>query len=255
MLSSLILSSSLTYASDPSEDKGIQIMTKLEQLDSGWKAASVDIKMSLFNAKGDESSRALSVNLLEVDGDGDKSFTLFKSPRDIKNTAFLSYSHAIKADDQWIFMPAFKRTKRISSTNKSGPFMGSELAYEDISSFEIAKYTYRYIKDEIFENTDCFVVELYPRYAHSGYTTILYWVDKTRYVPIKIEYFDRGESLLKTQVFNGYRQYKERYWRPTHSEIRNHKTQRMTKLTWGDFDFDVDLSESDFSKLALSRRR
>lgn len=230
-------------------------MRELESRDTGWGAATVELNMTLKNARGDQSMRSLNVKFLEVNKDGDKTLTLFKAPKDIRNTAFLSYSHAVKPDDQWIYMPSLKRVKRISSANKSGPFMGSELAYEDISSFELAKYDYSYLSDDTHAEIDCFIVELTPRYEYSGYSKIHYWVDKKRYIPIKIDYFDRSSALLKTQVLGGYKQYQGQYWRPTHAQIDNHQNKRSTELKWGEFNFEVVLTDADFSRVSLARNR
>lgn len=242
-------------ANEAAPQAGLEIMRELKQRDEGWGAASVELAMILENPAGSQSERKLRVSLLEVEGDGDKTLTVFDEPRDIKNTAFLSYSHALQPDDQWIYMPALKRTKRISSANKSGPFMGSEIAYEDISSFEVEKYDYSYVKDEIVDGVDCFVVELIPKYEHSGYTRIRYWVDKDRYIPIKIDYYDRANQFLKTQTFLDYQLHKDKFWRPERSEIENSQTDRRTILHWNDYDFNASLSESNFSRLRLSGAR
>jgi len=107
-----------------------------------------------------------------------KSLTIFDMPADVKGTALLTFSHKTGNDDQWLYLPALKRVKRISSSNKSGPFMGSEFAYEDISSEEVEKYTYRYIRDEDFDGQATFVVERYPVDKKSGYTRQVVWVDR-----------------------------------------------------------------------------
>jgi hypothetical protein len=65
----------------------------------------------------------------------------------------MTFTHKIGPDDQWLYLPAIKRVKRISSNNKSGPFMGSELAFEDLSSQEVEKYTYKFIKKENLNGT------------------------------------------------------------------------------------------------------
>ena len=246
---------SFASVTDNQQRTGEQVMKELEARDTGWGSATVELSMTLKNARGDESKRLLNVKFLEVEQDGDKTLTLFKAPKDIRNAAFLSYSHAIEPDDQWIYMPSFRRVKRISSANKSGPFMGSELAYEDISSFELAKYDYTYLSQESYQGIDCFIVALVPRYEYSGYSKIQYWVDKERYIPLKIEYFDRSQALLKTQVFSEYQQYKDQYWRPVHAQIDNHQTKRTTLLNWGSFDFDTKLGETDFSRISLTRNR
>ena len=133
-----------SYA-ETAEEKGLKIITEVDSRNQGWQDSSADMLMTLRNRNGKESIREIRVKNLEVEGDGDKGLTVFDQPRDVKGTAFLTYSHALEPDEQWIFLPALKRVKRISSSNKSGPFMGSEFAYEDISSFEIPKYSYLYL--------------------------------------------------------------------------------------------------------------
>jgi len=139
-----------------------------------------------------------------VEGDGDKSMSIFDRPRDVKGTAMLTYSHALEPDNQWLYLPALKRVKRISSSNKSGPFMGSEVAYEDLSSQEVEKYSYKYLGDEVFDGHDCFIVERIPAYKYSGYKLQEVWYDKAEYRPLKIVYYDRKGALLKTQRFTQY---------------------------------------------------
>ena len=160
---------SLAVAETP-EEKGFAIALETDNRDKGWQDSSAVMKMVLRNRHGQESVRQIRVVNLEMEGDGDKGLTVFDEPRDIKGTAFLSYSHALVADEQWIYLPALKRVKRISSSNKSGPFMGSEFAYEDISSFEIPKYNYLYLRDEVLDGIDCFVLELRPQYQSVSYT-------------------------------------------------------------------------------------
>ena len=136
-----------------SQEKGLTIATEADRRDAGFEDFTADMTMILRNRQGDESLRVMRARTLEVQNDGDKSLLIFDEPADVKGTAFLSYSHAIEPDDQWLFLPALKRVKRISSANKSGPFMGSEFAYEDISSQEVAKYTYNYLRDEKLDLT------------------------------------------------------------------------------------------------------
>ena len=93
---------------------------------------------------------------------GDLSLVIFDTPADVKGTAFLSHTKKAGSDDQWLYLPALKRVKRIASSNQAGPFMGSEFAYEDISSQELEKYTYKYLRNEDYGGLDCFVVEYDP---------------------------------------------------------------------------------------------
>ncbi|MCK5830920.1 MAG: outer membrane lipoprotein-sorting protein [Methylococcales bacterium] len=237
------------------EKKGLKIITELDKRDTGFGDSKATLKMRLTNRTGKESIRSLKLNTLEVIGEGDKSLTIFDSPRDIKGTAFLSFTHALVPDEQWLYLPALKRVKRISSSNKSGPFLGSEYAFEDLTSFEVAKYSYKYIKDEIFDGIDCFVIELIPQYKHSGYTRELLWVDKSRYIVTKIEYYDRKESLLKTQLFKNYKQYLNQYWRAGEQIITNHQNGKTTVLLWENYQFKAGLTDRNFDKNTLKRAR
>ena len=135
---------------------------------------------------------------LEGTTDGDKSLIIFEKPRDVKGTATLTFTHKEGSDDQWLYLPAIKRVKRISSNNKSGPFMGSEFAYEDLSSQEVEKYNYKHLRDETFDGKDCYVVERIPMDKYSGYTKQVAWIDKAEYRALKIDFYDRKKSLLKT---------------------------------------------------------
>ena len=143
------------------EEKGLAIAQEADSRDSGFVDYTNDVKMILRNKQGQESTREIRSKTLEVDGDGDKSLTVFDEPRDVKGTALLSFTHKVGPDDQWLYLPALKRVKRIASDNKSGPFMGSEFAYEDITSQEIDKYTYKFLRDDTLDGMDVFVFERY----------------------------------------------------------------------------------------------
>ena len=211
--------------------------------------------MILRNKKGDESSRQIRVKTLEVEGDGDKSPSIFDEPADVKRTAFLTFTHATKPDDQWLYLPALKRVKRISSRNKSGPFMGSEFAFEDLGSQEVEKYTYKYLRNEAGGDWECYVVERYPAYKHSGYTRQVVWIDSEYWQALKIEFFDRKNSLRKTLEIAEYRQYLDRYWRADRMTMVNHQTGKSTVLEWSGYAFRTGLADKDFNKNVLKRVR
>jgi outer membrane lipoprotein-sorting protein len=237
------------------EEKGLAIAQEADKRDQGFTAYTSNIKMILKNRQGQESIREIRSKTLEVKGDGDKSLTIFDTPRDVKGTALLSFTHKEGADDQWLYLPALKRVKRISSNNKSGPFMGSEFAYEDITSQEVEKYTYKFIRDDKLDGKDVFVIERYPVDKKSGYTRQILWMDKAEYIAQKIEFFDRKNSPLKTLIFKEYNKYKDKYWRPAEMSMENHQTGKSTSLIQSNYNFDVELSERDFDKNALKRAR
>lgn len=237
------------------EEKGLSIAIEADRRDTGWGDSTASMKMILRNAQGDESIRDIRVRNLEVQGDGDKGLTIFDEPRDVKGTAFLTFTHKTGPDDQWLYLPALKRVKRISSKNKSGPFMGSEFAYEDISSNEVEKYTYKYLRDEQYQGMDMFVMERYPQDPDSGYTRQVIWIDQAEYRPWKIVYYDRKDSLLKTLTFSDYKQYLDQYWRADEYFMENHQTGKTTKLIWSDYRFNTGLTDRDFDQNSLKRAR
>lgn len=237
------------------EEKGLAIVTEADKRDTGWIDSTSNMRMILRNKQGQESERILRIKSREVDGDGDQSLTIFDTPRDVKGTAFLSYTHALTPDDQWLYLPALKRVKRISSSNKSGPFMGSEFAFEDLTSFEVAKYTYKWLRDETLDGVDCFVVEYYPAYKHSGYTRQIAWVNKETYQAEKVEFYDRKDSLLKTLAYKDYKLYLEKFWRPGAMHMVNHQTGKETDIFMEDYKFNNGYTDRDFDQNSLKEAR
>lgn len=246
---------SFAVIAETPEEKGLAIVQEADTKDQGWVDSTAEMQMILKNKQGETSERSIRIKNLEVQGDGDKSISVFDAPKDIKGTAFLSFTHATAADDQWLYLPALKRVKRIASANKSGPFVGSEFAYEDLSSQEVEKYTYKYIRDDALDGRDVFVVEAYPVYENSGYTRQVVWIDKAMYQPIKIEYFDRKNSALKTLTGTDWNQYLDKYWRPGRMEMLNHQTGKSTTLLWNNYAFKTGLIDRDFDKATLKRTR
>jgi hypothetical protein len=250
----LLLSCGPALAVTP-EEQGLEIAMEADRRDTGFDNYTSDVRMILRNKQGQESIREIRSKTLEVGGDGDKSMTIFDAPGDVKGTALLSFTHKEGPDDQWLYLPALKRVKRIASDNKSGPFMGSEFAYEDIASQEVEKYTYRFLRDDVYDGMDVFVYERYPVDEKSGYTRQIVWMDKEHYEQRKIEFYDRKDVLLKTLVFNDYHQYLDRYWRAHDMYMENHQTGKSTRLLQTNFQFRAGLTDRDFDKNSLKRAR
>ncbi len=237
------------------EAQGLMVAKERKAKDTGWGDSQSEMEMILKNSQGEQSLRQLRAKTLEVDGDGDKSVNIFDSPKDIKGSAFLTFAHVTGPDDQWLYLPALKRVKRISSRNKSGPFMGSEFSYEDLSSFEVEKYTYKLLGEEAFTDQESYKLESYPVDKYSGYTRLITWVDKIHYRVLKAEYYDRKNALLKTLIPSEYQQYKDKYWRAHLMVMTNHQTGKSTELKWLTYQFDTGLKDSDFNKSKLKRIR
>jgi len=251
---SLLIPASITYAQSD-EEKGLAIATEADTRANGFMDTRSEMTMVLRNKAGKESVRKMRARVLEVAGDGDKSLTIFDEPKDVKGTASLTFSHAVKADEQWLYLPALKRVKRISSKNKSGPFMGSEFAFEDISSQELEKYSYKYLRDEDIEGRTTFVVESVPQYKNSGYKRIINWIDAEEYYSLQTEFYDRKNTLLKTLTFSDHKLYLDKFWRAHKLQMINHQNGKSTTLTWNDFEFQTGLTDADFNSKSLKRIR
>ena len=115
------------FANEDLEKKGFEVAARSDRTDRGFSNSTVELKMVLRNSAGKESSRTLEIRTLEIQDEnvGDKSLVVFDNPRDIKGTALLSHAKILDPDDQWLFLPALKRVKRISSTNKQMGFSSS----------------------------------------------------------------------------------------------------------------------------------
>jgi len=245
----------ITESLSASQEQGLEIAKQIKKRNTGWGSSSSNMVMTLRNKKGREIERLMINKSLEVVNDGDKSLTIFNTPKDVKGTAFLSFSHIEEADDQWIYLPALKRVKRIASRNKSGPFLGSEFAFEDLSSFEVKKNTYNYLSDETINGVDMFKVEMRPVDKFSGYTRFISWVDKEHYRVHKIEFYDRRDTLLKTLTQEDYNLHRDKFWRANKQFMVNHKTGKSTDIVISDLTFDVDLDESSFNEKRLKNAR
>ncbi|PCI00375.1 MAG: outer membrane lipoprotein-sorting protein [Alphaproteobacteria bacterium] len=239
------------------EEKGFAISARADRSDLGFGDSVSDMKMILKNAHGQETNRIMKNKILEVQDEsvGDKSITVFTSPSDISGTALLSHAKILAPDDQWLYLPALKRIKRISSVNKSGPFVGSEFAFEDFTSLELGKYDYKFLRTEKCGGLTCDVVERYPRYKHSGYTKQISWIDQDVFQARKIEFYDRRGGLLKTLTFSGYKKHAGKYWRAHKLHMENAQNGKRTDLIYSNYKFNTGLNSNDFEKGVLTRVR
>ena len=237
------------------EQAGLQIAQDARARGEGFDNFTARQVMVLRNRQGQESRRQLRVKVLEVEGDGNKSMFLFDEPRDVKGTALLVHAHREAADEQWLYLPALKRVKRISSSNRSGSFMGSEFAYEDMGAQEVERFTYRYLGDEPCGDLTCTVTERAPQDKKSGYRRQVVWHDRDEVRVWKVDYYDRKDEHLKTLTMGDYEQYLGRYWYAGSMTMVNHLSGKSTVLTWSEFEFGTALDERDFSQSGLKRAR
>jgi len=228
---------------------GEQLSVKVDSVTEGFIDSKSISTMTLFNANGVKSERKMRMSRLEAEN-GDRSMIVFEAPSDIKSTALLTYEHFDKDDDQWIYLPALKRVKRIASKNKSGSFMGSEFSYEDLSSQKRFKYSY---EDEVLEKKSMLISSRVPKDKYSGYSKQVVYVDAKSFLVQKIEYYDRKKELLKRAIFKGYKKIKD-IWRFSSIDMENLQTKKRTIILVTDESLKNGLKAKDFTKRYLKQQ-
>ncbi len=248
-------SGSVLAQSETPEERGLRIAREANDRNDGFGDFTAEMTMVLFDRLGREARRQMRFKVLEVPGNGDKSLFVFDQPRDVQGTALLTHARINSPDDQWLYLPALKRVKRISASTRSGSFMGSEFSYEDMSTPELEEYTYRHFHDEPCGDFICTVSEHFPRDQKSGYSRKVVWQDRAELRTWKVEHYDRKGSHLKTLTFADYQQYLDRFWRAGKMTMVNHLTGKSTVLNWSNFRFRTNLDDGEFTQTALRRVR
>lgn len=249
----IALASNLNAQEDAAA-RGLAIAQEAADRDDGFGNSASTLTMVLRDARGRETQRTMESRVLETDT-GDRSLIVFDEPKDVRGTALLTHNRADAPDDQWLYLPAVRRVKRIASTSRGGAFMGSEFAYEDFASQEVSKYHYLYLQDDRFASLDAFVIERRPKFESSAYGRQKVWIDQSEYRLLKVEYFDRRDVLLKTLVADEFERYEDRFWRPGRMLMTNHRTGRSTLLRFSDYVFDADFAAADFTPARLPQAR
>jgi len=245
----------LNFASVDEFNRGLEIALKADNSFSGYGDSKTNLKMLLKDRKGLITERVMKMKLLEVPEDGDKSLIVFDSPRDVRGVAVLSHAHKTGSDEQWLYLPALKRVKRVASKNRTGPFLGSEFSLEDLSFQEVEKFSYEYLRDEVLEGKEFDVIKRIPLDPYSGYTKQIVWVSKMDSLIHQIHHYDRKSFHFKTQIFRGYKKYLNKFWRPNEIHMINHQTNKTTTLFFEDMAFNTGLSEKDFTQNSLKRSK
>lgn len=236
------------------EARGRAIAERADRRDDGFGSSLTRLDMVLENAEGRTRTRRLTWKTLEV-AEGDRSLVVFHEPRDIAGTALLSHSRPGGDDDQWLFLPALKRVKRIAAANRTSAFVGSEFSYEDLMPERLDDFDYRWLRDEACGEWSCHVIERRPRYADSGYSKQELWLDREALRLLRVDYYDGRDRLLKTLSASDFRIYQDRYWRAHTLIMNNLLTGKRTRLAFEPFEFGAGLDARDFEPAALRRLR
>lgn len=234
----------LTATGTP-EEKGRAIAKELAERNAGYRDLGGQVDMVLTDAGGSEARRSFSLKVLEKasGAEGDRSLIVFDAPADVKGTAVLSHASPEGEDEQWLFLPSARRTKRISAANRTGAFAGSEFSFEDLTGNDSRKYGWRYLAEEGSTVT----LEASPQDAASAYSKRLLHIDATEMRISSIDFFDRRGEKLKTLSYSDYKQLNEKFWRSHTWSMKNLQTGKATTIHFTSMKLGSGLSVADFA--------
>jgi len=186
---SILISGALMLPEKVFALNGREIMEKVNARDTGDRSIT-EMEMILIDKKGNKRVRKLKTFGLEK-GKDSLSLMFFLSPADVRNTGFLTfdYDESGKDDDQWLFLPALRKTKRIAAGDKSGSFMGSDLNYSDMTSPDLNLYEYTLMKETEVKGQKVWQIKSVPKTKaeaeKSGYSKSVVFIRQDNYVMIR----------------------------------------------------------------------
>ena len=205
--------------------------------------------MLLTNRKGKTRTSTI---LSKSSNNGSKQILWFLAPLDDKGVAFLKIEHDNKSDEMRMWLPAFKKVRRISSSKKGDSFMGSDLSYEDMTSRSLEENIYKRLEDDTLDGKDCFVLEVLPNEEiKSTYSKHITWIDKESMIAVQEESYDLGGGLRKKKKF--FFESISNYQVINKIFVEDVQKSHTTTLTMEDIKVDSGLDHSLFQEKNLKR--
>ena len=231
---------------------GMQIIENVYNRETGNDMQG-DLTMSLINSRGDQRVRKIKQFIKDF-GNMEKKIMFFVAPADVRNTSFMSWSYdeAGKDDDQWIYLPALKKVKRISSDSKSDYFMGSDFTYDDLGDRHPTDDTHKILREETVDGEECYVVESVSKDEDYMYSRTVSWIIKDKWIGLKKEFYDEDEELLKTLTVKKYEKIKN-YWTILSSEMHNVQKDHTTKMELANVKLDTGIPANKFTERMMKR--
>jgi len=211
------------------------------------------LTMTLTNRSGSQRVRTIKQFTKDL-GKVEKSIMFFQAPADVKNTSFMNwtYDDDNKSDDQWIYLPALKKTKRISSDSKSDYFMGSDFTYDDLGDRKLEDDTHTLIGEETIDGKECYVVESVSKDEDYMYSKTKAWIIKEDFIGFKKEFYDEDGDLLKVLHIKEYKDY-DGFIIINLSEMENVQKNHKTTMNLSDINISNNLKESLFTERMMMR--
>lgn len=230
---------------------GLEIMTEVYERPTGTDQEA-DLTMTLINRSGSKRVRKIHQFLRDF-GDVEKKIMFFRSPADIRNTSFMNWSYDDgRDDDQWIYLPALKKVKRISSDSKSDYFMGSDFTYDDLGDRHPNKDKHRVLREATLDGEACYVVESTPKDPDYMYSRAVTWVIKDKWIGLKREFYDEDGDALKTLRVKSFKKIGG-FWIIVHSEMHNTQKDHRTIMKLENVRVDKGVSKSQFTERMMKR--
>jgi outer membrane lipoprotein-sorting protein len=178
----------------------------------------------------------------------------FLSPADVKNTSFMtwSYDDASKSDDQWIYLPALKKVKRISSDSKGDYFMGSDFTYDDLGDRHPMDDTHTILREEVLEGKETIVIESVSKDEEYMYARTVTWVIKDSWIGLKKEFYDEDDELLKILTVDDQQSFKDVIIL-TKVKMKNVQRNQFTIMEFSDVQIDTGIPSNKFTERMMKR--
>ena len=214
---------------------GRELMEYADAYDSGWVDEVFQGEMALIDAAGRSVTRGFVRLGLERAPEGDKVISRFTQPNDIRGVAALTFENRGASDDNWLYLPATKRVRRVSGANNRSSFQGTEFTFEDLSALDTQEYEFTYQGEEAItvdgESRQAHKIDAVPTYEDTGYSRLTIFLDPLTWVQVKVDYYDLAGVFLKTRLASELELFHERYWRAQRVEMVNHQTGKRTVLS------------------------
>lgn len=227
---------------------GLDIARQMDERETP-EDMKADLTMILTNARG--NTRSSTIRSVSMNGT-EKQMIWFLEPADDRGVAFLKIEHEEGPDEMRLWLPAFKKVRRISARQKGDAFMGSDLSYEDMTTRSLDENDYELLGSEEVRDVDCYILEVIPRpETESTYSRHVVWVSKQDLVPLKEESYDRGERLIKRKTIS-YTPLKD-YLLPQEIYVENVQKDHSTRLTFTQMEVDTGIGDALFHERNLKR--
>ncbi|MEM7305290.1 MAG: outer membrane lipoprotein-sorting protein [Planctomycetota bacterium] len=237
-----------TFPTDDPAAHGRAIAEFADLFERGYRDEILQGEMTLLDADGDSVRRGFSRMVLEQPEKGDKLVIKFLSPAEIKGVSALTHENPGSSDDNWLYLPANKRVRRISGANNTASFQGTEFTYEDLSNLDPSEYEWRFLEQTEIERDGeripVYKLDAKPTYDDTGYSHIVVYYHRTEWRQERMEYFDKAGQHLKTRDASDWRLMHGRFWRSHLLEMDNHQTGKRTRLVTTKYFLNLSLYKS-----------